>query len=254
MNESLQRTLANYLIAMADTELILGHRDSEWCGHAPILEEDIAFANLALDEIGHATLWYGLVADLLDENRETYPDQLAFLRGPDEYRNAPLVELPKGDWAFSMLRQYLIDSAEGIQLEKWTHSAYQPLAESAAKAYREEIYHLRHTQAWVKRLALGTDESHRRMQQALDDLWSYVPGYFEAIADQAALVAENFIPSSEEVYAAWLNKVSAELQQFNLSLPTSPPASFNRMQHTEYLAPLLEAMQQVARLAPQAKW
>jgi ring-1,2-phenylacetyl-CoA epoxidase subunit PaaC len=157
-------TPAAYLLALADDELILGHRDSEWTGHAPILEEDIAFANIAQDEIGHASLWYGLVQRLGGAE----PDRLVFFRPPSEYRNAPLVELPKGDWAFSMLRQYLFDAAEAQRLPLLAASAHRPLAEAAAKIRTEEIYHLRHTQAWIERLAQGTAESHGRTQAALD--------------------------------------------------------------------------------------
>src|SRR5262249_24761260 len=152
MKPPLRDVLADYLLALADDELILGHRDSEWCGHAPILEEDIAFANLALDEIGHARVWYGLLGDLLSKDPETYPDELVYRRDASEFRCAQFVELPKGDWAFSMLRQYLFDSIEAMRLEALTESSYQPLADAAAKMRPEEMYHLRHTSAWVRRL------------------------------------------------------------------------------------------------------
>src|SRR5215471_16608308 len=140
--------LPTYLLALADDELLLGHRDSEWTGHAPILEEDIAFANLAQDEIGHAALWYGLLRNLDGSD----PDRLIFFREPGAFRNAQLVELPKGDWAFSMLRQYLFDAAESVRLPLLAVSTHRPLAEAAAKIRPEELYHLRHTQAWIQRL------------------------------------------------------------------------------------------------------
>ena len=162
--------LANYLLALADDEFILGHRVSEWCGHAPILEEDIAFANIALDEIGHARLWLQLAAKELGEDPAIFPDQQSFFRAPSEFRNLPLAELPNGDWAFSMLRQYLFDSFEISRLELLKKSPHSGLSGLAAKIYTEELYHLRHTQAWVSRLAQGTDESHSRSQAALDTL------------------------------------------------------------------------------------
>src|SRR3972149_8426617 len=112
MSETQKKALADYLIALADDELILGHRDSEWTGHAPILEEDIAFANIALDEIGHARLWYELAADLIGEDKNTFPDKKVFFRPAQEFSCLQFVELPKGDWAFSMLRQYLFDAFE----------------------------------------------------------------------------------------------------------------------------------------------
>ncbi|MCL4257815.1 MAG: phenylacetate-CoA oxygenase subunit PaaC [Anaerolineales bacterium] len=159
MERAHQYALSGYLIALADDELILGHRDSEWTGHAPILEEDIAFANLALDEIGHAKLWYELAADLLGEDKTTYPDKLVYFREPAQFRNMQLVELPKGDWAFSTLRQYLFDAFEALRLEALSQSSYTPLAEIAARIRTEELYHLRHSQAWVPRLGLGTQDS-----------------------------------------------------------------------------------------------
>ena len=172
-----QLALADYLLALADDELILGHRNSEWTGHAPILEEDIAFANLAQDEIGHARLWYGLVNDLGGPE----PDRLVFFRSAAEYRNAPILELPKGDWAFSMLRQYLFDVGEAQRLPLLAGSPHRPLAEAAAKIRTEEIYHLRHTHAWIERLAQGTQESHRRVQAALDLLWPFAVQLFQPL-------------------------------------------------------------------------
>ena len=121
--------LADRLLALADDELILAHRNSEWAGHAPVLEEDIAFANLALDEMGHAAIWYGLREALTGESA----DRLIFFRDAGAYRNAQLVELPRGDWAFAMLRQYLFDAAESVRLPQLANSAYRPLAEAAAK-------------------------------------------------------------------------------------------------------------------------
>src|SRR5258708_18951852 len=177
--------VAAYLLALADDELILGPRDSEWTGHAPILEEDIAFANIAQDEIGHASLWYGLAHGL--GGAET--DRMVFFRSPGEYRNAPLVELPKGDWAFSMLRQYLFDAAEAERLPLLAASSHRPLAEAAAKIRTEEIYHLRHTRAWIERLAQGTNESRNRVQAALDLLWPYALQLFRPASCEPELAA-----------------------------------------------------------------
>ncbi|MFQ5576791.1 MAG: 1,2-phenylacetyl-CoA epoxidase subunit PaaC, partial [Anaerolineae bacterium] len=178
MDKHLAQALIKTLLAMADDELILAHRNSEWTGHAPILEEDIAFSNIAQDELGHAVLWYGLLADLSAEDPQTYPDRLAFFRDAPDYRNLQLVELPKGDWAFTIVRQYLFDAAEAVRLPQLARSEYAPLAEIAAKIQREEIYHYRHTAAWLKRLGLGTEESHCRMQTALNALWPYTGQLF----------------------------------------------------------------------------
>ncbi|MCS6911212.1 MAG: phenylacetate-CoA oxygenase subunit PaaC, partial [Anaerolineales bacterium] len=147
----IERALAEKLLALADDELILAHRNSEWTGHAPILEEDIALANIAQDELGHAMLYYELHCALAGGT----PDRLAFFREAADFRNVQLVELPKGDWAFTMLRQYLFDAYELALLAQLTHSAHRPLAEVAAKVRNEELYHYKHTGAWVRRLGLG---------------------------------------------------------------------------------------------------
>ena len=244
--------LTTYLLALADDELILAHRNSEWCGHAPILEEDIAFSNIALDEMGHANLWYQRVQDLTGQS----PDELAFFREAAGFRCAQFVELPKGDWAFSMLRQFLFDAAEAVRLPALAASAWQPLAETAAKIRTEEIYHYRHTQAWVKRLGLGTEESHRRLQAALDTLWPYALQLFVPLPDEPALTAEGLVPASDDLNAAWHDLAEPVLLEASLTLPReSQPAATDRTAHTQHLPALLEEMQAVARLeAPGTEW
>jgi len=255
MDSELRQALALKLLAMADDELVLGHRNSEWTGHGPILEEDIAFTNIALDELGHAGLWYGLHAELIGEDRETYPDRLIYFRPPEEFHNAPLVERSRGDWAFSMLRQYLFDAAESIHLAALRASAYQPLADAAAKAQREELYHLRHTFAWVRRLGLGTEESHRRMQAALDALWPLVPGYFDPLPDEARLADAAISPDPNRLREQWEAQVRAVLKESGLSVPIFPAGhTFSRFKHTSDLTALLADLQQVARMYPDARW
>jgi ring-1,2-phenylacetyl-CoA epoxidase subunit PaaC len=244
--------LANYLLALADDELILAHRNSEWSGHAPILEEDIAFSNIALDEMGHANLWYQRVQDLTGQA----PDELAFFRETAGFRCAQLVELPKGDWAFSMLRQFLFDAAEAVRLPALAASTWLPLAETAAKIRTEEIYHYRHTQAWVKRLGQGTDESRQRLQTALDTLWSYALQLFVPLSDEAALAAEGLVPTSQQLQPAWEDHIRPILSEAGLIVPaTTQPAATDRTRHSEHLPPLLAEMQEVARLeAPGIEW
>jgi ring-1,2-phenylacetyl-CoA epoxidase subunit PaaC len=246
--------LQAFLLSMGDDELILGQRDSEWCGHAPILEEDIAFANIALDEIGHANIWYGLFSELSGEDPETFPDHLVFFREPDEYRNLQLVEMPNGDWAFSMLRQYLFDAAELCRLGALTQSSFDPLRQSAAKILKEEIYHQRHTQAWVVRLGLGTEESHRRLQQALDEIWPYTEQFFIPIVDEHLLVAKEIIPETGTLQSCFLEKVLPVLRSCSLSIPEATTQQPQRDIHTRHLAVLLREMQSVARMVPQARW
>ncbi len=241
--------LAAYLLALADDELILGHRNSEWCGHAPILEEDIAFANLAQDELGHAALWYRLVETLTGQSA----DQLVFFRAAADYRCAQMVELPKGDWAFSMLRQYLFDALEAVRLALLAESAFVPLAETAHKIRTEEIYHLRHTQAWIKRLALGTAESHRRTQSALDALWPYTAQLFAPPPESDPWPdAPGVVPSPPVLARAWADLASPFLAGCGLTIPlTSSPEHSSRATHTPHLASLLDEMQCVARLEDQ---
>jgi ring-1,2-phenylacetyl-CoA epoxidase subunit PaaC len=243
------------LLAIADDQLILGHRDSEWCGHAPIIEEDIAFANIALDEIGHAVRWYETIAGLLDEDPETYPDRLVYTRSAGEYRCAQIVELPNGDWAFSMLRQFFMDSLEGIRLDQVHGYSYPPLSDTAAGIRKEELYHLRHTRAWVHRLCNGTDESRRRMQSALEQLWPYTGQLLAPLPHEEELIQAGYLPAAEPLHQAWYNQVISLLQDAQLVIP--PAANLpdpSRLQHTAHLDILLNEMQSVARFDPEAAW
>lgn len=244
--------LTAQLLALADDELLLGHRASEWCGHAPILEEDIAFANLAQDELGHAALWYRL----LEQLGEAHTDDLIFRRAAPDYRCAQLVTLPKGDWAHAMTRQFLFDAAEAVRLPALARSGYAPLAETAAKIQTEEIYHLRHTRAWVRRLGLGTEESHRRMQAALDTLWPYALQLFVPLPDEAALAAAGLLPDAAALRPAWAALAGATLTEAGLTLPAgAEPVARDRRDHGPHLAPLLAEMQAVARLeGPEVGW
>ncbi|HSM55622.1 MAG TPA: 1,2-phenylacetyl-CoA epoxidase subunit PaaC [Candidatus Sulfomarinibacteraceae bacterium] len=247
MTQALERKL----LALADDELILAHRNSEWCGHAPILEEDIAFANIAQDELGHARLWYECLAQLNGAD----VDRLVFFRDAGEYRNVRLVELPRGDWAFSMMRQYLFDVYEMVALEALAESAHQPLAQVAAKARQEEQYHLRHSSAWIRRLGLGTQESNRRTQQALDALWAPAYQLFAPLPGEAELVQAGMVPAPVVVRQRWEEIVGPFLEDAGLRLPPEPADNgAGRDVHTEHLEPLLAELQEVARQDPQAEW
>ncbi|GAA5513966.1 1,2-phenylacetyl-CoA epoxidase, subunit C [Deinococcus carri] len=247
----LQPALIRKLTALADDEIILAHRDGEWTGHAPILEEDIALANIAQDELGHASLYL----DLRRELDGSDPDRLAFFRDADGFTNVRLVELPKGDWAFTMLRQYLFDAYEALWLDAARASTYAPLAEVAAKAVREEKFHLQHTALWVERLALGTDESHRRTQNALNELWPFAAQLFQPVQDEETLVEAGILPDLAGVRARWEALVVPHLTgKCGLTLPDAPAnAAAGRATHTEHLAPLLSEMQSVARAVPNAE-
>lgn len=251
MTPTTQTALLNKLLALADDEMILSHRNAEWIGHGPILEEDIAIGNIAQDELGHATVWYGLYCDLIDDD----PDALVFLRDATAFRNVQMVALPKGDWAFTMLRQYLFDAYELVSLTDLQNSSYQPLAEATAKIRNEEIYHYRHTSTWVKRLGLGTEESHSRLQNALNALWPYAQQLFVALPDEAILVEEGVVGETADRHHNWSNIVIPHLTAANLIIPDdSTPITDNRSQHTNHLTELLHDLQMVARLDATAKW
>jgi len=252
MDAAVQQALAARLLAMADDELILAHRNSEWAGHAPILEEDIALANIALDEMGHAAIWYGLHAELTGDG----PDRLVFFRNPGAYRNVQLVELPKGDWAFTLVRQYLFDAAESIILPHLRAGAYRPLAEAAAKIATEEVYHLRHSGLWLRRLGLGTAESHARTQAALDTLWPYAGQLFAPLPEDERLIAAAILPDLSLMQREWEAVARSFLTACGLHIPddTPPRRTIPRTEHTEHLMRLLAEMQSVARLDPAAEW
>ena len=252
----MNNSLADYALALADDELITGHRLSEWTGHAPILEEDIAFANLALDEIGHARAWLELAAKALAEDPDIFPDVQVFQRPAKEFRNLQITELPNGDWAFSMLRQYLFDSFENIRLASLKTSSKKEIADLAGKIAVEEIYHLRHTQAWMKRLALGTDESARRTQAALDALWPYLAQFADPLPGENDLVDKNIIEPSEKIFDQWLILQTEFLSsQCQLNLPSlNISLSDSRGVHTEHLVSLVDEMQEVARFDLEGSW
>lgn len=251
MNDSVKTALAARLTALADDELILAHRNSEWTGHAPILEEDIALANIAQDELGHATLFYTLLQDLTGNT----PDRMAFFRDASAFFNVQMVELPKNDWAFTMLRQYLFDAYEHILLDALIKSSYSPLADVAGKMRPEELYHLRYSHLWVERLGLGTEESNRRMQNALDTLWPYHAQLFAPMPDDGVLMKAGYVPDIQRLKSDWAEMVSSHVEACELTLPTERELTANsRTAHTPHLADLLGDMQQVARWDPQAEW
>ena len=246
--------LFEYLLRLGDDRLILGQRNAEWCGHGPILEEDIAIANIALDQIGQAQLFLTLAGQVEGAGRDA--DALASWRGETEFRNLQMVELPRGDFGFTMMRQFLFSAWSHFLLEGIAKSANQDLAGIAAKAGKENRYHLRHASSWVIRLGGGTDESHRRVQAALDELWPWTVEFFiEDDVDRAA-VAAGHGPSPAGLKQPWETMVAEVLGQAKLTVPTTPGRMVGGRQgrHTEYLGHLLAEMQIVARSHPGASW
>ncbi len=259
MYESLQsltgatrEAVINLLYRMADDELIIGHRNSEWTGHAPILEADIAFSSMAQDEMGHALVYY----QMLHELGERDPDTLAFSRKPREYRCASLVCLPKGDWAFSVLRQFLYDAAETVRLTALLDSTLVPLAQLAAKLRGEEKYHLMHGRSWVLRLGSATEESHQRMQSALEVVYPHCLGLFEPSEVDETLAQSRISPREDELRRQWESAVAPVLADAGLRTPENvKPVYGGRVgRHPDALKQLLDQLQLVYQIDPTANW
>ncbi|HQZ70691.1 MAG TPA: phenylacetate-CoA oxygenase subunit PaaC [Anaerolineae bacterium] len=244
--------LKRYLLALADDEMLLGHRDAEWTGLGPILEEDIAFSSMAQDELGHAKIWYGLRHEL----GEPSPDRQAFLRDAPDWLNARLLELDRGDYAASLVRQYLFDLAELLRLEALTGSAWKPLADAALKLRQEEKYHLLHGQAYLERLAKGADEARDLLQAALDRLWPYALAIWEPVEGEADLVAAGIVPASAALAPVWRAAVVTRFERAGLTVPLSHDAvtGGRRGEHGPELVTLLAAMQGLYRSDPEADW
>lgn len=243
-----------YLLRLADDRLVLGHRLSEWCGHGPILEEDIALANIALDLIGEATLLLKLAGDVEGAGRNE--DALAYFRDAIDYRNALMVELPKGDFGFTIVRQFFFSVFSQLQMDALTKSSNAELAGVAAKALKESKYHVRHSAQWVVTLGQGTDESHRRAQRAVDDLWRYTGELFVADDVDREIAGGGIGVDPTTLQDAWRAQVDDVLSRAALSTP-----DVNYMQrggrdgkHTEHLGHMLAEMQIVARSFPGASW
>ena len=247
-------SLFQYLLRLGDDRLVLGHRLSEWCGHGPILEEDIAIANIALDLIGEANLLLKLAGSIEGAGRNE--DALAYFRDAIDYRNAMMVELPNGDFAFTIVRQFFFSVYSLLQMDALTRSANAELAGIAAKAVKEARYHVRHTAQWVVTLGDGTEESHNRAQRAVADLWRYTGELF--IADSIDRDAvEGKVGVDPSTFAdAWRTQVEDVLKPATLTVPTAGYMQRGGRdgRHTEHLGHLLSEMQIVARSHPGASW
>ncbi|MFN0177912.1 MAG: 1,2-phenylacetyl-CoA epoxidase subunit PaaC [Gemmatimonadales bacterium] len=246
--------LFEYLLRLGDDRLVLGHRNSEWCGHGPILEEDIALANIALDQIGAAQLFLNLAGQVEGKGRDA--DQLAYWRDELEFRNLQLAELPRGDFAFTMARQLLFSAWANLVLEGIAAGTHQELAGIAAKALKENRYHLRHAAEWVVRFGDGTEESHRRAQAALDELWPWTVEFWHEDDVDRALQATGVTPSPAALRPKWEATVTELIGRATLKVPNAPPRMVGgrKGHHTEYLGRLLAEMQIVARSHPGASW
>lgn len=247
--------LTQLLLAVGDDKLMLGHRNSDWTGLAPILEEDIAFSALAQDEMAHAQALYDLAGELSGQSA----DQLAFGRSPAAYRCAAIVEVPDDfDWSVALARQLFCDHFDVLRLGRLARSAWKPLADLAARLTAEENVHVEHADTWIDRLGNGTTDSHTRLQAALDRVATLAPGLFEPVAQQADLEAAELYPAHETMYRDWKLALESATSHGGLTLAL-PPEPENTPggrdgRHTEHLAPLLDEMCEVFRLEPDAAW
>lgn len=250
----LMNPLTEYLLRLGDDSLILGHRLSEWCGHGPILEEDIAMTNIALDLVGQATSILEYVGKVEGKGRTA--DDLAFLRFDKDYRNCLLVEQPNDHFGATMLRQFLFDAYRKPLFEKLTQSSDKQLTAIAEKSLKETKYHLKHSSEWVIRLGDGTEESHAKMQDALDNLWRY--SFELAYQDDVDQVLKNegVIPEMEEVIAEWTATVKAVLNEATLSIPENnwKFEGGRKGLHSEHLGYILTELQFMQRAYPGMEW
>lgn len=247
--------LFEYLLHLGDSSLVLGHRLSEWCGHGPILEEDIAMTNMALDLIGRARALLSYAGEI--EGRGRTDDDLAYQRDAYDFRNALLAEQPNGDFAHTMMRQFLYDAYGFFLHEELKKSKDEKLAGIAEKSLKETTYHLRHMKEWILRLGDGTDESHQRAQNALDDLWMYTGDLFDMNDTDKFLIKEGIAPDLNTIKSKWENLVNEILTKATLKIPDERTWMIHGSRegkHTEHLGYLLAEMQFLPRAYPGTKW
>lgn len=247
-------SLFEYVLRLGDDSLILGHRLSEWCGHGPILEEDIAMTNISLDLVGQATSLLGYAGELEGKGRDA--DALAFLRFDREYKNVLLVEQPNGDFGMTMLRQFFFDAYRKPLFEKLQHSTDQHLAAIAEKSLKETKYHLKHSSEWVIRLGDGTEESNARIQDSLNTLWRYTNELFFTDEVDNELVEKGIVPSLQEIQNEWNATVTAVLTEATLTIPTNnwKQEGGRKGLHSEHLGYILAELQYMQRAYPNMQW
>lgn len=250
-----QELLVEIMLRLADDRLIHGHRLSEWTGHGPELEEDLALANMALDVIGHAAALYEYAAEIEGKEDEDY---YAYFRDDIDFKNVAMIELPKGDFAFTMARQFLFSA--------YSYYLYQKLIETVddeqfngmlRKHFKEIKYHLRHSREWVLRLGDGTEESHQRIQDAFNEIWMYTGELFDLDETDQIAIIENLFVEVDSFKDEWRSLVDDVLEEATLEVPDDDQYMFSgsrQGRHTEHLGRLLSEMQFLRRSYPNAEW
>ncbi|MGB0847046.1 MAG: 1,2-phenylacetyl-CoA epoxidase subunit PaaC [Thiolinea sp.] len=253
-NNALKAATVEYAVRLGDDSLVLGHRLSEWCSHGPFLEEDLALQNVALDYLGRARMYYTYAAELEGEGRTE--DDFAYLRDARQFSNLLIHELPRGDFAFTMVRQLFIDVFNSLWLKQMVQSEDQTLSGIAAKGIKETRYHLRRSHEWTLRLGDGTEESHRRMQKAVEGLWGYTHEMFDVDELEQQLITAGIAVDNTELRAQWLAQVTAILTEATLTVPEDGWAvrGGRTGYHSENLGHLLTELQSVHRAYPGVTW
>jgi ring-1,2-phenylacetyl-CoA epoxidase subunit PaaC len=243
-----------YLLRLGDTSLVLGQRLAEWVGHSPALEEDLGLANLSLDLVGQARLLLSYAGEIEGQGRDE--DALAFLRDAPAFVNLALAEQPNGDFGRTMVRQCLLDAWQLEVYEGLMNSSDTRLASIAAKAIKETRYHSRFSSGWLVRLGDGTEESHRRVQDALNELWRFTTELFAADEVDDALAAAGVAPALAALQPRWLARIDEVLQEATLVRPAAVAYQWHgkRGVHTEHLGHMLAEMQHLQRTYPGAQW
>ena len=262
-----------YTLHLADDALVLGHRNSEWCAHGPVLEQDIAITNIALDLIGQARNFYQYAAQLINGSQkaasskaasllvrgsggEASEDSLAYLRDRHEFKNCLLTEQPNGDWAKTILRQFFFSVYQYFLYEKLQVSKDHQLAAIAEKSLKEVTYHLRWSSEWVIRLGDGTEESHQRMLTAIEELWLYTGELFEAASYEQHAAKEGVGVDPSSLKPKWEEKVKEVFSEATLPYPNkvSMKGGGKKGDHTEYLSSILADLQFMQRTYPNSEW
>jgi ring-1,2-phenylacetyl-CoA epoxidase subunit PaaC len=254
--------LIKYSLHLADSNLILTQKNGAWCGHGPILEQDIAITNITLDLIGQSRNLYQYAAMLINQSTNqpitevATEDSLAYLRTEREFKNLLLVEQENGDWAQTILRQFFYSVYQYLLYEKLQQSTDTQLAAIATKSLKEVTYHVKWSSEWVVRLGDGTEESKARMEKAINELWRYIGEMFEASDYEKELAAENIIPDVATLKDVWMEKIKTVFEEATLTIPENVfmQTGGKNGVHTEKLGYILSELQYLQRVYPGAEW
>ncbi len=249
-----QEALLEYCLRLGDNSLIIGHRMSEWCGHGPVLEQDIALINIALDHIGQARNWLTLAGKI--EGKGRTEDDFAYKRDAHQFRNLLITEQPNGNWGDTLMRSFLFDTFNFYLHQVLQHSKHEEIASIAEKSLKEINYHLKYSSEWVIRLGDGTEVSHQKMQNALDDLWIFTGEMFEADKVDQLMLEEGIGADLKQIHEFWTEHVREVLEQATLKIPNQNwfQKGGKQGRHTEYMGYILAEMQFLPRAYPDAVW